>query len=310
MSRKIAFLFSGQGAQYVGMGKELFERYSESEQIFDYATQVLGRDIKKLCFASDEEVLKETKNTQPALFTVEIAILSVLKKYGINPDIVAGFSIGEYSALYASGALDFMTGLYLVNQRAVAMDKVSKNGVYGMGAITGENIGKIEKLCRSHQDVWVSNFNSHEQVSITGKKNSVQEVIRKAQELNYRAVELQVSGAFHSPIMKQAAEEFEQSIKLIKMKETKIPIILNVSGDYYKQEDKLEEIMVQQIYSPVQWSKTIERMLEDEVTDFIEIGPGRVLSKFVMNIKENRPVNVMHVEDMLTLSDTIDCIYN
>lgn len=310
MSRKIAFLFSGQGAQYVGMGIELFERYSESEQIFDYATQVLGRDIKKLCFASDEEVLKETQNTQPALFTVEIAILSVLKKYGINPDIVAGFSIGEYSALYASGALDFMTGLYLVNQRAVAMDKVSKNGVYGMGAITGENIGKIEKLCRNHQDVWVSNFNSHEQVSITGKKNSVQEVIRKAQELNYRTVELQVSGAFHSPIMKQAAEEFEQSIKLIKMKETKIPIILNVSGDYYKQEDKLEEIMVRQIFSPVQWSKTIERMLEDEVTDFIEIGPGKVLSKFVMNIKENRPVNVMHVEDMLTLSDTIDCIYN
>lgn len=310
MDRKIAFLFSGQGAQYVGMGKELCERYTECEAVFDYATQILGKNIKELCFKGKMETLSLTKNTQPALFTVEVAILTVLRKYGINPDVVAGFSIGEYGAFYAAGVFDLMTSLYLVNQRAVAMDKASEDGIYGMGAVSGENIEKVEEICRQYENVWVSNYNSHNQVSITGEKSVVQRVLDEANRYNYRTAELHVSGAFHSPVMKSAAKEYEKSIQLIRKGKANLPIVLNVSGEYYKSEDKLEEIMVSQIYSAIHWVKSIELMLNDGVTDFIEIGPGKVLSKFVMNIKGEKNVNILNVENIESLSKTIDKIYN
>lgn len=310
MNKKIAFLFSGQGAQYVGMGKELCERYSECENIFDYASQVLGKNMKELCFKGSMQELAITRNTQPALFTVEVATMMVLKKYGIKPDIVAGFSIGEYSALYASGILDLMSSLFLVNQRAAAMDKVSKEGMYGMGAISGENIVEIEKMCKRYDKVWVSNYNSYKQVSITGEKQSVQKVIEEAEMAGYRTAELKVSGAFHCPIMKEAAEEFAASMKMIRFNEASVPIVLNVSGKYYKSTDNLYEIMQRQICSPVLWSNTIEFMLEEGVTDFIEIGPGNVLSKFVNHVKRDKEVNVLHVENMESLSQTINKIYN
>lgn len=310
MDRKIAFLFSGQGAQYVGMGKELCERYTEAEKVFDFISQVSGKNMKEQCFRSKIEDLSLTQNTQLALFTVEASILAVLKKYNINPDVVAGFSIGEYGALYASGIFDLMTCVYLVNQRANVMNKACVEGGYGMGAITGGNISKINKLCSKYDEVWVSNYNSNEQVSITGRKSSVQKVIEEAISLNYKAIELNVSGAFHSPIMKNASEEFEESTKIIRAKENKIPIVLNVTGEYYNVGDDILQLMVKQIYSPVHWSKSINLMLKDGVTDFIEIGPGKVLSNFVRNIIGDKSINIMNVQDMESLSETIDKIYN
>lgn len=309
MDGKIGFIFSGQGAQYTGMGKELCERYSECNAIFDYASQVLGKDIKDLCFNSNQDKLSQTINTQPAMFTMEAAGFAVLKKYGIKPDVVAGFSLGEYGALYAAGVFDLMTSLYLINQRAIAMSGVLKEGLYGMGAISGGNIDQIEEICSHYDNAWIANYNSHDQVTITGVKSDVKRAIDDAQKLNYRTTLLNLNGPFHSPLMYNAAQEYRKSIKLIRKEKENIPIILNVTGDYYKEGDILEDIMVKQIYSPVLWSKTIERMLDDGVTCFIEIGPGIVLSKFIANIKGEKKVDILNVEDMESLSNTIDRIY-
>ncbi len=310
MKKKTAFLFSGQGAQYPGMGKELYERYAEFEAVFNYAAQVLGKNIQELCFKGSMAELSLTRNTQLAIFVMEVAVLSVLQKYGIKPDAVAGYSVGEYSALYAGSVFDLMTALYLVNQRALAMDKAADVAACGMAAISGDDIGKIEELCAKHQDVWVSNYNSHKQVSISGVKESVRNVMREASELSYLVTEIKVSGAFHTLLMKNAAEEYEQSIKLVRAQRPRLPIVLNVTGEYYRPEDKIEEIIVRQIYSPVKWQDTIEKMLEDNITDFIEIGPGKVLSRFVKDSRGHRAANIFHVEDMKSLAETIDGIFN
>ncbi|WP_370749221.1 ACP S-malonyltransferase [Eubacterium sp.] len=309
MDGKIAVIFSGQGAQYTGMGKELCERYSESNAIFEYASSVLGKDMKELCFNGSQRELSKTINTQVAMFTMEAASYAVLKKYGIKPDVVAGFSFGEYGAYYASGIFDLMTSLYLVNQRAIAMNKVENEDLYGMGAISGDSIEKIEKICSYYDNAWIANYNSHSQVTITGSKSEVIKILEEAEKINYRATLLNLSGPFHSKYMYDAAQEFAESTKLIRKSEGNIPIILNVTGDYYKEGDVLEEIMVKQIYSPVLWSKTVEKMLDDGVTCFIEIGPGRVLSKFVANIKGERNVDILSLEDMESLSNVVDRIY-
>lgn len=310
MDRKIAFIFSGQGSQYVGMGKELCERYSECERVFDYANQILGKNIKDLCFKGDINELIKTSNTQPAIFTVEAAIYAVLCKYDIVPDVVAGFSLGEYAAFYASGVFDLTTSFYLVNQRAKAMDMVSDSEKYAMSAITGENIDRIDELCTKFDNVWVANYNTQSQVSVTGEKENIQKFMEYIVSLGYKARDINVSGAFHSKYMKNAAEIYGKSIELVAYKENKLPIILNLTGDYYDKDSDIRKIMQEQIYSPVKWHQSIELMIKDGIDTFIEIGPGRTLCNFVKKISDGRDITALNVENMETLSNTIDQIYN
>lgn len=310
MDKKIAFIFSGQGSQYVGMGKELCERYSECERVFDYANQILGKNIKELCFKGDMAELRKTENTQPAIFTVEAAIYAVLLKYAVKPDAVAGFSLGEYAALYASGVFDLTTGLYLVNQRAKAMDMVSESGKYAMGAIMGENISKIDELCTKFNNVWVANYNTQGQVSVTGERESVQKLMEYVSNLGYNVRDINVSGAFHSKYMEKASEIYGKSIELVTFKENKLPVVLNLTADYYNKDDDIRKIMQKQIYSPVKWYQSIELMINDGIDTFIEIGPGKTLCNFVKKISNGRGITAFNVENMETLSNVIDYIYN
>jgi len=306
---KIAFLFSGQGAQYTGMGQELYERYTECKQVFNFADEILGRKISDMCFKASNEELARTVNTQPVVFTVNVSILAVLRKYGIIPDVAAGFSLGEYAAYYAAGIFDLLSSFYLVNQRAVAMENGSENGIYGMGAISGDNISNIEYLCEQYEDAWVVNYNTQRQVSISGKKESVNQIIVKAKEQGYHAVELPVSGAFHSPFMKGAAEEFKKCLLQIPANKSKLPIVLNTTGQYFDNEKPIKEIMAEQIISPVKWQQSIETMLASGVNVFIEVGPGKTLYNFTKTIAGTKAVTVLRVEDMETLYNTIDTIY-
>ena len=309
MKQKVAFLFSGQGAQYTGMGQQLYGRFTECRQVFDFADEVLGRKITDLCFKANDEELLKTINTQPSVFTTDVGILAVLRKYGISPDVVAGFSLGEYAAYYAAGIFDLMTSFYLVNQRAEAMENVSANGVYGMAAIRGDNIDQVEQLCQAYDDAWVANYNTQGQVSISGNKDSINEIILKAKELGYKATALPVNGAFHTKYMKGAAEQFKDSFSGIISHECKIPIVLNTTGDYYDSNRDVKDIMFEQIVSPVRWQQSIETMLASGVNVFIEIGPGKALYNFTRKISAGKTVTVLRVEDMETLYDTIDTFY-
>jgi len=310
MDKKIAFIFPGQGAQYIGMGKQLYERYKECENVFNYANEVLGRNIKEICFHGNMSDLTQTINTQPAIFVLESAILSIMDKYNIKPEVVAGFSVGEYAALYASGRFDLTTSLYLVNLRASLMNEASQEGFYGMGAITGGKIKKIEELCTKYENVWVANYNTQHQVSITGEKKDVLKVIDEAKELGYFTIEINVSGAFHSPLMKEFSGRFYQGIHSIESKRSNIPIVLNQTGNYMKADDDIKEVMKRQMYSPVKWQQSIQLMLEDGINTFIEIGPGRVLSSFVKKISDSKEISIMNIEDMQTLNKVIDFIYD
>ena len=276
---KIAFLFPGQGAQYVGMGKDLYENYEEAKNIYDNVEKILNLEVKKFSFEGPAEVLNQTKNTQIAILTHSLAILEILKKYDINSDILSGLSLGEYTALIYAGIISFEDGIKIVRRRGELMQENVPEGTWKMAAILGLEDEKVEEVCKKVKSGFVvpANYNCPGQVAISGEEKAVKEAMEIAKEEGARkAIELQTSGPFHTVKLEKAAEKLKLELDKININTdfTK-QIIRNIDSEIYKKDDDIREILSKHVMSPVKFKNGIEKMIENGVDTFIEIGPRK-----------------------------------
>lgn len=300
---KIAFLFSGQGSQYVGMGKEIADRFDSAKAVFDQADEALGFSISNICFEGDEASLNRTENTQPAILATSAAILAVIRDHGIEADVVAGLSLGEYTALVSNGVLDFNDAVQLVKKRGRYMQEAVPEGVGTMAALLGMEREAVLDLCKELSTEGIiepANFNCKGQIVIAGEVPVIEKAVEKAPALGARrAMMLKVSGPFHSSMLAPAAEKLAVELENVNFKEAKLPYLTNVTGDFVTDEDK-KELLKKQVMSSVYWEDSVKKMIEDGVETFIEIGPGKALSSFVKKV--DRKKNIYNVEDLKTLS--------
>jgi len=279
-----AFVFPGQGAQFPGMGKDLYENSSEAKALFDKANEILGFDITKVMFEGDVEDLKQTKVTQPAIFLHSVLLAKTLKDFA--PDMVAGHSLGEFSALVASGALTFEDGLKLVSQRAMAMQKACEIEPSTMAAIVGLEDEVVEEVCASIDDVVVpANYNCPGQLVISGSEAGIDKACAiLTQKGAKRALKLVVGGAFHSPFMEPAREELAAAIKATTFSKPSCPVFQNVNAQPVTDPEVIKENLIAQLTAPVKWTQIVQNMIADGATSFTEVGPGKVLQGLVKKV--------------------------
>lgn len=292
---KIAFIFPGQGSQFVGMGKDIYEGYPEARDVFDEASIALGLDLKNLCFQGPEENLTLTTYTQPAILTTSLALWSCIRK----PEFVflAGHSLGEFTALVAGGAMTLETAVSLVMERGRYMQEAVPEDVGGMAAVIGLDKQGIIEICRMARDagmVWPANYNCPGQIVISGEKKGVQRAAELAKERGAKfSVMLPVSIPSHCPLMEEAARRFAERVNFSEIKDLDVPVVSNCGAVPVKGKEEIKENMVLQLTSPVLWEDSVNFMLQEGVTTFIEVGPGKVLSGLVKRIsKESRIINI------------------
>ena len=283
---KKAYVFPGQGAQYSGMGKDLYENSAEAREMFERANEILGFRITDVMFEGSAEELRQTKVTQPAVFLHSVILSKVL---GAEPSAVAGHSLGEFSALVVAGALSFEEGLQLVAKRAMAMQKACEMEQGTMAAVLALPDATIENVCQSVEGVVVAaNYNCPGQLVISGAVEAVNEACVKLKEAGARrALVLPVGGAFHSPLMEPARKELAEAIEMAKFKEPICPIYQNVDALPHTLPEEIKANLIAQLTAPVRWTQIVERMTADGITDYVELGPGTVLQGLVNKISSN-----------------------
>jgi len=311
---KVAFLFPGQGSQYVGMGRELYERYEPARKIIDRANDILGYDLRRKIFYGPDEELQQTLITQPAVFTISVACLEVLQrpesyssKEILTPQIVAGHSLGEYTALVAAGVFDFPQALSVVQKRAEFIHRASQEKPGAMAAIIGLEREKLEGVIeevRGEEVLEAVNFNSPHQIVIAGELKACQRAVEEARAKGAkRAIILKVSGAFHSQLMAQAGKNLARELENYELKNAVIPVVTNYNAKPATSREEIRKALVSQIGSPVLWEDSIKEMLQRGVEIFIEVGPGKVLTGLLSRITKGS--SGLNVEDEGSLQETL-----
>ncbi len=307
---KIGFVFPGQGTQTVGMGKDLYEKYDEAKKVYKKIEQVLGEDIAKLTFETSEEELNQTKNTQIAIYAMSMAILEILKTQGVQVDAAAGLSLGEYSALTCAKVISIEEGAKIVRTRGTLMQELAPKGEWAMAAIIGLEDDKVEEACSKVTEGFVRavNYNCPGQVVVSGEKVAVTKAMENAKALGARkAVELKTSGPFHTEKLQEASKALKKELEKITFAPCQLPVIKNLDGTPYAEEDNMVEILANHVMCPVKFRKSVETMLAMGIDTFAEIGPGKTLSGFVRKVAKEKElgVTVLNIENIETMESAL-----
>ena len=302
---KIVFMFPGQGAQYVGMGKDFYDSFACSKEIFDKANEVLDIDVKKLCFEENEDI-NITEYTQAAMVTASVAILKKIEEMGLKPDLTAGLSLGEYCALVASDVMSFEDAVKVVRQRGILMQDTVPAGEGAMSAVLGMKIEAIEAVLPDVEGiVTIANYNCPGQIVISGESEAVAKAGDALKEAGAkRVLPLKVSGPFHSPMLKPAGEKLLDVLVDVEVNDPKVPYVSNTTAEFITNKDEVKKLLGRQVYSSVCWEQSIEKMIADGADTFVEIGPGKTLCGFMRKIDRSvKAINIAKVEDLEKLKE-------
>lgn len=305
---KIGFLFPGQGSQNIGMGKDIYEKYETAKEIYDKVEKLTGIDIAKISFEGPEEKLNETKYTQLAILTMSLSILEILKSKNIVAEMLAGLSLGEYTALINAEVISFEEGIKLVKKRGEYMQELLPKGDWQMSAIMGLTDEQVEEVCKKVKSGFVvpANYNCIGQVAISGEKQGVLDAEIIAKEMGAKKViPLKTAGPFHTEKLIESSRALREELEKVTINKFKTKVIKNLDGEVYKDTDDIKDILSKHIVNPVRFSKTIQNMLDNGIDTFIEIGPGKTLSGFVKRTQTDKEIKILNINNVDTLQEVI-----